>query len=187
MNRPNFRRSILPLALIGFGIWLTSGCIYVPMFGRTIKGNNAAKQVGDQKSSRPIRLNYATREQVVRVLGQPYAQRPDGTALAYTWRVQNGFTVWPLCFSGYSVDGQRTLVLRFDESGVLRSTQFLKHDQPLIQLPQALAETVPLPPDLQQAPRTPFPGAQPISPPPPPGTPSSSPPPGTPYRTEPGP
>jgi hypothetical protein len=175
MNRGHLPRSLLPLALITLGIWLTSGCIYVPMFGRPLQGNNAAKQVGSQTSSRPIRLNEATREQVVRVLGQPYAQLPDGTALAYTWRVQNGFTVWPLCFSGYSVDGQRTLVLRFDESGLLRSTQFLKSDQPLIQLPQALAEIVPLPPDF---PGRAAPGAQPTSPPPPRGTP---------YRTEPGP
>src|SRR5207247_1588586 len=32
------RRSLLPTLLVLIGLWLLAGCIYIPMFGRTMKG-----------------------------------------------------------------------------------------------------------------------------------------------------
>ena len=159
MTRPP--RALIPLALVLFGLWLLSGCIYIPMFGRTIQGTDVANKVGDGNSSRPLRTGQSTRQDIIRVLGQPTAEKPDGSALAYGWRVQNGFTVWPLCFLagkvGYSVDGQRMLVLRLDERGTLKSFEILKHNDPWLQLMSAYRRGL-LPPDFYPQPRKPSSG-----------------------------
>ena len=150
MTAAQWGKLLRPLALLALGLWLIVGCIYVPMFGRTIQGTNAGNVVGGANSSRPIRIHRTTRDEVVRILGRPYAHREDNSALAYVWTVQNGFTVWPLCFAGYSVDGRRTLVLRFDQGGVLQSTEILKSNDGVIQMGQASIRHVPLPPDFYE-------------------------------------
>lgn len=139
-------RLLLPLALIVLGLSLLAGCIYIPTFGRTIDGENVAKKVGDEQSRKPVRVNRTTRDQVLSLLGPPDLMNSDGSALAYTWTVQNGFAVWPLCFTGSSVDGYRTLVLRFNPAGKLASFKVLKANEPLLDFG---GTTHPMPDDLR--------------------------------------
>ena len=121
-------RLLLPLALAAIGAWLLAGCIFVPTFDKTIRGRNVSKYVGSAKQNRPLRLHAATRDDVLRVLGEPHYASPDRTRLGYQWDVLNGYWVWPLCFSGYRQEGRRVLLLTFDEAGVLRTSEVLKNN-----------------------------------------------------------
>ena len=125
---------LLPIALLALGVWLLVGCIYLPMFNRTTHGKNHATKVGPADSRKPVRVGQTTRDQVLKLLGMPYVQASDGSALAYTWTIQHGVAVWPLCFTANSVKGYRTLVLRFDAEGRLSSYNVLKADGDVIQL-----------------------------------------------------
>jgi hypothetical protein len=144
------RRSLLPMLLVVLGIWLLAGCIYIPMFGRTVSGTNVSGKVGEPDSHKPIRIARTNRDQVIHLLGPPYAEKRDGTAIAYVWTVQNGIAVWPLCFTIQTVDGRRVLILRFDEYGVLQRSQILKHDDTADML-SARERRLPLPGDFHDA------------------------------------
>ena len=119
-------RLALPVALIAIGVWLLAGCVFIPSFDKTIRGRNVSKYVGSDKQKRPIRLHAATRDDVLRVLGEPRYASPDRTRIAYEWDVRNGYWVWPLCFAAYAQEGKRVLLLTFDEGGVLRTSEVLK-------------------------------------------------------------
>ena len=121
-------RLLAPAALALLGAWLLSGCIFLPTFDNTIRGENAARSVGGKRSSKPIRLHVATRDDVLRFLGDPAFASPDLTRIAYTWDVRNGYWVWPLCFAGYAQEGRRIILLTFDESAVLRTAEVLRSD-----------------------------------------------------------
>jgi hypothetical protein len=115
-NRPKL---LLPATLALLGIALLSGCVLIPTFGVTMKGRNVGKEVGDKGSDKPVRVGRATEADGRRLLGDPPYSSDDGRVFAYTWMVRNGVIVFPLCFSADSLRGHRTLVLRFDEAGVL--------------------------------------------------------------------
>lgn len=132
-------RLSLPALLLGAGLWLLSGCLPIPTFQATVEGQNAERKVGDANSRKPIRVSRATRADVLRVLGTPSGESEDGRAVAYRWKVLHGVTVWPLCFYAQGVHGARMLVLRFDEHGVLQSTEAFKRDEQVIQWTQGPA------------------------------------------------
>jgi hypothetical protein len=123
---------LLPLVLASIGVGLLVGCIYIPTFGAAVSGRNVAKQVGDARSRKPVRVGTSTRDDVLRLLGAPQASKADGTGVAYMWSVRNGVAVWPLCFQAESIIGYRTLVLRFDEAGRMKSYEVLKSDTPVV-------------------------------------------------------
>jgi len=135
----------------------------IPTFQATVEGRNVARQVGDINSGKPIRVSQATRSDVLRLLGTPYAVTEDGRGLPYSWTVLHGVTVWPLCFYADPVRGARTLILRFDENDVLRSTEVLKRDEPVIQW-NSMDVTPPLPEGAQRAQQPPAPPATAPSP-----------------------
>ena len=94
-----------------------------------------------------MRVGHTTRDQVLKLLGMPYVASADGSALAYTWEVQQGVAVWPFCFMANTVDGYRTLVLRFDANGRLASYEVLKDDEQGVDFGSAYR---PLPEDLRR-------------------------------------
>ena len=120
-------RLLLPLVLIALGIWAAAGCIYIPSTGAVVNGTNAAKSVGGEKSSKPIRVMHATRFDVLRVLGKPNSS--SSNALTYTWSVDGGRTVYLLC--GFAttdkIDGHN-LLLYFDERGTLTNFEITKQE-----------------------------------------------------------
>ncbi len=126
------RRFVLPATLIGLGVFLLVGCIYIPTFNGVKTGQNYSKKVGDAKSRKPVRVGRSTFEDVLRILGAPSATKPGDEALAYAWTVQTGVAIWPLCFHAEPINGYRTLVLRFDDQRRLSSYEILKHNAPLI-------------------------------------------------------
>ena len=126
------KKALLPVILTAMGVWLLTGCVWIPMFEKRIEGTDVSRQVGNSSSGKPIRLHRATRDDVVRVLGPPPYVSTDGRQFAYTWKVLNGVYVWPLCFPFmlpdapvFDQEGARTLVLRFDASGTLRSSRVI--------------------------------------------------------------
>ena len=124
------RRALLPLALIFAGVALLSGCIYVPIPERTVYGTNVGARVGPANSSKPVRIGRISRNDVLRVLGEPAQMSPNGRELTYTWGVQTGVWVWPLC--GHPQGAGREITLKFDDAGVLRDTEVPKeYDGPV--------------------------------------------------------
>jgi hypothetical protein len=135
MTRSRWMRAVTPLTLIALTLYVQMGCIYIPMFGRKLQGTNVSKQVGYFDSDRPPKVAHARRDDVIRLLGEPFAQKPDGSAMAYRWRVQNGIAIWPLCgFYAESIDGHRDLILRFDRAGILESFELLKRNDSLMKI-----------------------------------------------------
>jgi hypothetical protein len=129
---PNtLRRALPPLLLAAAGVWLLVGCVYIPGFERVTMGKDVSGKVGDDRSSRPLRLGRATREDVVRVLGEPGFVSSTGRAVAYGWGVTDGYLFNGLCPSmSETFRSSRSLVLRFDERGVLQEYQLLKGPTP---------------------------------------------------------
>lgn len=121
-------RMVLSLALIGTGVWVLVGCIYIPTFNAVKQGQNHSKQVGDVRSRRPVRIHKATRHDVRRILGPPVAVSKDGRSALYSWRVRHGYLLWPLCGGGQWHESTRSIELRFDDKGVL--TDFAVHSRP---------------------------------------------------------
>jgi hypothetical protein len=134
MTRTDIRLIVIPAALALLGVWLLAGCVYIPTFGKVVRGKDVSSVVGRPNSPKPIRLDRSTRDDVLRQFGTPMFASESGQALAYSWKVQNGVAIWPLCFTGYAVEGERTIVLRFDNAGILRSREVLKANAPIVQL-----------------------------------------------------
>jgi hypothetical protein len=122
--------------------------VYIPTFGKVVRGKDVSQMVG-KAHSKPLRLSSATRDDVTRVLGEPLVESPAGDAVAYNWRVQKGVAVWPLCFHGEGIYGERTLVLRFGADGRLTSAHVMKADQPVVNV-FGVDPLPPLPTDLSQ-------------------------------------
>lgn len=110
-------RLCLAVVLIVTGGLALGGCIYIPMFGRTIENQDLSRQVGDARSDRPVRTDRATIADVVRSFGRPQLVSRDGRRIAYNWRNANGLMLG-LC-NGWD-QTQAALVLEFDPDGVLR-------------------------------------------------------------------
>ena len=147
-TRHKLKRFAPPVLLAAAGVWLLVGCVYIPTFGRVVRGKDVSKTVGEEGSRAALRPGEATRDDVFRVLGRPYYEESTGHALAYNWRVQQGFFWYPVClFAADGIYGERTLVLRFGDDGVLRRYEVFKNDQarsPMADRPQGMQ----LPPDL---------------------------------------
>ena len=94
--RTNVKKCLPPMLMAAAGVWLLAGCVFIPTFNNPVRGRDVSGQVGSPESKRPLRIDQARREDVLRVLGAPWATSPDGTELAYTWVVRNGVWVMPL-------------------------------------------------------------------------------------------
>jgi hypothetical protein len=68
-------------------------------------------------------LHAATREQVLRVLGTPDYVSAGMARIAYSWKGLDGIWLGVLCFQPQ--ENRRTLLLTFDENGVLRTAETL--------------------------------------------------------------
>ena len=113
------RRIVLPLVLIGAGVWLLVGCIYIPTFNMTTGANDATKSVGDARSEKRLRPGFSTRQHVRKVLGKPYFSTPDGRFLVYSWKKQKGLLIYPQCFMVRPEAEAFAMTLEFDADGVM--------------------------------------------------------------------
>lgn len=121
-------RVVIPCLIAVIGLMAITGCFFVPTFNGVVEGDDAAAKIGDANSKKPLRIGTSTRDDVIRVLGPPEPEVKGEGRLLYTWKVQNGAWVWPLCFSAAGQFGVRGLELNFDDSGTLRSCNVLKVD-----------------------------------------------------------
>ena len=131
-RRRRFPKALAPVLLAALGVWLLVGCLYIPTFNRRVSGRDVSPEVGDERSKRPVRVNHATRADVVKVLGQPMLTSYDGRRVAYHWTTMHALWVWPLCFQAYPENETRTLVLTFDEGDTLSAYQVTTHTENLL-------------------------------------------------------
>ena len=144
------RRALLPAALAAAGAWLLVGCVYIPMFGRVSHGTDVSTKVGDERSRRPLRPGRATREDVVRILGEPWFISSSRREFAYGWGVTDGYLFNALCPpESQTFRASRSLVLRFDERGVLQTYRLFKGPPPVTTVGLKLMPFI-LPDDLRR-------------------------------------
>jgi hypothetical protein len=114
--------------LIALGVAALSGCLFIPTGEKVVSGNDVAADVGDAKSKKPVRVGSATREDVVRALGEPEYASESRDRVLYTWRIHNGVWFYPLCFASDPNFAVRMIELRFDDAGVLRGFRLERVD-----------------------------------------------------------
>jgi hypothetical protein len=115
------RRSLLPLALTGLGLWLLIGCIYIPGRDKVEPGEHDPRpHVGRRNSDRPLRVAAATRADVHALLGLPNAVSGDGRSWVYKWNARNGSWAMPLCFTSEPAWRHYSLRLDFGDDGRLK-------------------------------------------------------------------
>lgn len=115
------RRTLLPATLALLGAWLLVGCIYVPWGDKVPPGQRDVRPlVGKQKSDRPIRVGSATREDVLRIAGNPNGVASDSRTWFYQWSAENGGWFMPLCFAIEPAWRDYTLSLEFGDDGRLK-------------------------------------------------------------------
>src|SRR4051812_30229430 len=113
------RSLTVAILLIAVAVWLLAGCIYIPTFNATVKGNNVSGEVGPPQSKKLLRTGIATRHDVERLLGPPSCANTDQSEIAYTWTRREALLVWPLCFSSQGYDREMSLVLTFDSTRLM--------------------------------------------------------------------
>ncbi len=122
-------RRALPFVLIVIGLWLLSGCIYVPMFNHTIGGKDATKYVGPSDSNAKLRVGLSSRSAVIRVLGKPFFATDDHRYVVYSWRKRKSSQIWPLCFTIANDDTAYAMTLEFDALNQLVASR-VEHRDP---------------------------------------------------------
>lgn len=110
------RPALLPALLIVLGVCLLQGCLYIPTFNATVGGKDAEKLVGPGK---PLQAGISTREQVKKVLGQPFSETSDGRFVVYSWLKRKGLLVYPFCFTAEPQDRSFATTFEFDTNGLL--------------------------------------------------------------------
>jgi hypothetical protein len=123
------KKGLPPAIIAAVGVWLLAGCVFIPTFNKRIHGREVTRDVGKENSKKPLRLGRATRDDVLRLLGDPPYWSPDGRRVAYTWTVLNGIWVWPLCFDSFNQEEARTLILTFDADDTLVSYRMTRNGQ----------------------------------------------------------
>ena len=124
------RRVLRPTVLTAIGVAMLIGCIPLP--GSYRPDNNKPRpevHIGRERSDKPIRVNHATAERVILVLGEPSMRSADGRIIGYHYRVDVGHTVWPLCNNDFFNDStyeSRMLYLQFRDDGRLRRFKVVK-------------------------------------------------------------
>ncbi len=118
----------MPAVLILAGLVILTGCIFIPGFHETVEKTDVAAKVGDAGSNRPLRVGYATREQIVAMFGVPQYADNTGRRIGYEWTVRNGMWIVPLCFTATPRLGFHGIELDFDEHEVLRRFEVVADD-----------------------------------------------------------
>jgi hypothetical protein len=119
---------LLPAILILVGLLILTGCIFIPGFHETVARTNVAAKVGDAQSERPIRVGFATRQQIVSMFGPPQYADYMGRRIGYSWTVRNGIWLVPLCFTATPRLGYHGIELDFDDKDVLQNFRLVAED-----------------------------------------------------------
>lgn len=115
------RRYMLPAIMLSAGLFLLNGCLPVPLPGSfdTPYGMRPDKAVGRAEL---LPLQTSTRDDVLRLLGEPNAIAADGD-LVYVFPVEAGKTWWMMCGTEKSfVD--RYLLVDIDGDQLVGKTTF---------------------------------------------------------------
>lgn len=137
-NRKRLLRASFPVLLIASGLWMLSGCFYLPLPEHRSEhhARDFRKLVGDISSSKRIRPGAITRAEVVGLLGPPQftsdappyrvhgspasAPSADHSAIGYVLQTDRGVWIVPLCFTALTDTTTRyELRLVFNSDNVL--------------------------------------------------------------------
>lgn len=117
-------RLLLPITLAIIGVWALAGCFYLPIPEHRVNGKQKdfTKLVGPKLRSPAIHQGM-TRAQVIALLGNTPHVSLDNMRMAYFLDTEDGFWVWPLCFSAYS-DHRHVymLIIAFDAQDRIEDT-----------------------------------------------------------------
>ncbi len=131
MGRWRGVRIAVPVLLLVPLVCLMVGCVYVPWFEqRNLNGApRDFRDLSGKSAADPITDGRITKAEVVRLLGPPAAQSPNGRVIAYTLTTKHGVWIEPLCLN-VTPGGQHLYVvgLRFDATGVLEHHRFVEKD-----------------------------------------------------------
>lgn len=99
----------------------SAGCFYVPLPRTPVdsRSPDPPDLIGEPGSDKPIQPNLATRQQVVRLIGEPDRQSADGKVLGYSRQYKGGAWVAPLCFYGWRQRVDVAYRLEFDAQDIL--------------------------------------------------------------------
>jgi hypothetical protein len=118
---------IAPILLAGLGFWLLAGCIYIPnLRGNVVSGKDPSALVGPNDSRKPLRVGVATRADIEKRLGPSNQKSYKDSLVGYSWNIEEGHWLWPLCFSAYEHTSTRTLWLTFDGDDRLSDLEYEK-------------------------------------------------------------
>ena len=123
-------RITVPLALVGFLLWLLVGCLYLPT-GEDVHLTGSKKDFrsmpGYDAGNKPQVAGRFTREGIEAVLGPPRYASDNGRRTMYVLHARSGIWVVPLCFTvSASRDDAIGLLLLYDERGTLVNWKELK-------------------------------------------------------------
>jgi hypothetical protein len=137
MKRVAAWRAVMPVGLLGVGLYLLVGCIPLPGNFRPPEGGPRPEdQIGKPGSDRPITLGRSTREDVIALLGPPDRVSSDGNSLVFKYQVVTDYLFYPLCFYADKHASTRLLRVTFRPTGELDSFQVAKDLAELGEVPQ---------------------------------------------------
>ncbi len=121
---------VLPLLVV---LTACTGCFYVPLARSAVDKESVDPPtlIGDADSKKPIQPNLATKQQVVKLIGEPDRVSGDGRVIGYSRQYKGGAWVAPLCLYGWRQRVDEAYRLEFDSQDILirhRSLEAVAND-----------------------------------------------------------
>jgi hypothetical protein len=132
LGRMPIARRTLAFILLFLGLWLLSGCFYLPLPRRRTdkRQTDFRDYIGAPESKRPIRRGTIDRARVLALLGSPEYASSDGQSIAYIMYTEGDVWVWPLCFAANPAKSRvYGLRLDFDSDQRLLAWTMLHEEQ----------------------------------------------------------
>jgi hypothetical protein len=120
-------RIAIPILLVGLGIYLLVGCIPIPGNFQRRHVARPEEHIGKPGSGKPLIIGRDKYGFATEFLGQALLDSDDKRAAVYSYSVNDFSMISPLCFYVSPQYHPRYLLLRFDDSGVLKSFKVYTH------------------------------------------------------------
>ncbi|HET6247588.1 MAG TPA: hypothetical protein VFE47_07825 [Tepidisphaeraceae bacterium] len=123
-------RNLIAWLIAVIGACASGGCVFIPAFGVT-QGQDVSKSVGTADSKAPLRVGLSTRNDVIKLLGEPKpaaddwilkgGEPKDSHKLIYYWQTlqwYGGMLLGPCSGLGWLKD-YHSLAFHFDNGWVI--------------------------------------------------------------------
>ena len=151
-SSPRVIRIGVPVAISVFGVWLLTGCVYLPIpeHGSDWVHRDFRRFLDPKNLSSPIRPGKTSRAKIAKLLGRPEFEISADRAVVYRFDTERDGVIWPLCFlvqPGYR--DSYAVKFSFDDKNQLTGWITAHHEglhgggaisSPIISHPDATAE-----------------------------------------------